>query len=434
MTVLGLESSSQLGTEAGTGRGIEGPGLPSSGWAFEDDFSSGLGNWTIAHARTAAPPENNDAEHVNPGDWANTTTGTVLPPNDVVYNMGGDEMLRIMAGSQNYGDTLLRCARQFDFTGGSGVIEADLIIPPQNFLHGWVEIHVHNRPYAWTASFADNSEGPRAEHGFTLKLNYVQFYVSGAFYPGVRLTWWEDYLESAVDSTGGIVFSTSSLVTARFEFDATDFTSYINDVAWCAGTWDLPTELFDNPAWVYIGVHNHASLKYGPEKASNNSYWGGFRFDGPAVLPVLTACKVADATETHNIPAEGGVGMDIGFSTPTSALTIPAVPAAEAATLLFVGYVSAIANDVDDLEVYYRLNATTWHQVTIPNFQPGDMENATTHTIGGSGVFSISETVDVAELVVGANTVQFRIETTGAGTPSGLTPYVSNIQLLVEAS
>ena len=148
--------------------------------------------------------------------------------------------------------------------------------------------------------------------------------------------------------------------------------------------------------------------------------FGGVRFDG---IPQAKTHfrRVADSGGVHS---DGdGVGMDIGYPIPTSALTIPDVP--NPTTISNVSLVCSVFVDVTKPDpaswrLNYAFNGGASHAVPFDTV-PSD------HGGSGSSLFSIP--IDKTELVTGTNTVT--LTSTGFGAfPSGYWPYVGNIQLV----
>ena len=97
----------------------------------------------------------------------------------------------------------------------------------------------------------------------------------------------------------------------RVSTSAIDIT--INGQAWYHANVGAPARSF-----VHLGVHNHATLKYGADPAWT-SVFDNFSFDGP-ILPVAVS-EVADPL------TPSGAGVNIAYPLPTAALTLPNVPA-----------------------------------------------------------------------------------------------------------
>ena len=370
-------------------------------WVFVDNFASGLTHW--APARWRSQTFSTRAGEVGPCDDVAGADG-VFPPGDITVVAN---RLWVCTGSQNYGDSIVRCDQPFDFSGG-GIIETDVILSPQDSLMGHSQVLVSDIPWAAPSSRDDNSNGPTVRYGFTIRLNYAAAYLGGTWYPSPVAVVWDEYAETKINGSVPVAVSTTDFTTVRIEFDHDQCEVFFNGALAFSASWDLPPEL--TQGYVYLGSHNHASDKY-REVASVNSVFAGLRFDGPS-RPINHCRKVADASDVY----EGS--MDIAYFFPTGPLTIPSVPnpatIASARLVCSVQYVAGTNPNPSTWRLNYALNGSTVHAVA---FDPSP------ELASGAG-FSIP--VTVSELVAGDNTVAFTQTNFGGGYP----PFIGNIQLV----
>lgn len=383
------------------------------GSAFIETFAD-LSHWTPA--RQGSQPNSTP----QPVGWLNDFTPALLDhvnvPNDIVIV---DEQLWIGTGSQNYGDSYVRCNQPMEFADG-GTINLDVWIQEANFLLGWSHLTVTADPYTSPSSKSDNSAGPTPRYGFEVRFNYTQAW-DGVWHPAPRVIVWDEYIETLIDGAGlplPIDTTPHTMTAVRIEFDHTEINIYANGGLWLTTPWSLPTEM--TSGWVYLSQHNHASLKYSnPVGSLANTYcvFGGLRFSG-TVLPERRCFKVPDSLTTPSSGEVGTNGVNIGWTLPAT-LTIPGVPAGITSARLLCstgcwgGFIDA------STRFTYALNGNTPHALQFPEW-----DGTTYH---GSGVAIWSIPVLLSELVAGSNLVAFSMTTI-----SGPQPYVFNVQLLTE--
>jgi hypothetical protein len=340
-----------------------------------------------------------------------------LPPDDIEIVSG---TLWVGAGSQNYGDTLIRCAQPFDFTSGAGIIELESTLPALDRLAGWTNLVVSTLPMVAPSARSDNSQGPTAKYGFAIRLNASQSIWSGQWRTAPEVMYWDDHAETIITPIGSASADISNVaVTAiRIEFDATHISIYADGVLWYDEDWTPPSELFDDPAWVYIGAHNHATLKYRAPMQSYNANFGGFRFDGPEHAPTVSY-RIPDQTDAHT-PSTGDLagvpGVDIAYDFPTGTLTFPdVVPLSEAWVLCSVMTDPVNNGSHSTWRLNYSLNGASSVAVA---FEP-----TASASLSGSASFVIP--IDPGDLLVGDNTIAF----TATGFTAGAPPFIGNIEL-----
>ena len=227
--------------------------------SFTETFTN-LNKWTAARQRsqsfTLSPSPVGYLQ-----DFGPSLVDNVVPPNDVIVSSG---QVWIGCGSQNYGDTYIRCNQPFNFPT-SGIIQFDAWIPPTGeFLKGWPHVTVTELPYTAPSAKVDNSGGPTARYGFEVRLNHDTAVFSGSNRPAPQVLVWDEHAETVL--TGGaiglnIVSTPHTMTTVRIEFTHSHIDVYANNVLWYAHDWTLPTALTDG--YVYLASHNHASIKYG---------------------------------------------------------------------------------------------------------------------------------------------------------------------------
>ena len=192
--------------------------------------------------------------------------------------------------------------------------------------------------------------------------------------------------------------------TGRIDVCASDAGSAAVDKCWA-----FAVNLGFTRGYVYIGGHNHATVKYGGPQAWD-TYWDNVGFDGPA-LQASAVAQVANA---------GGSGFAYPLGATLGApLTLPNVtPRGTARLVLDVG-ADAISNgNHASWRLNYRLNGGAVHAVP---FTP-------TPSASRAGSFGFSIPVDSNELVAGNNTVQF----SASGFTGGSAPFVGNVDLVTQ--
>ena len=384
-------------------------------YAFAEPFNS-LSRWTPARQRSVgfflSPAPTGWCQDFTPASLDN-----VEPPNDIAIV---SSQVWLGCGSQNYGDTTIRCNQPMEFASG-GTIEVDVWVPPfGEGLRGWPHLTVTADPYTCPSAKSDNSGGPTARYGFEVRFNHGSGVWEGGFRPAPQTVVWDEYAET-LDTDGGIgrpINSTPHVMThVRIEFDHSHIDIYADDALWYAHDWTLPTEL--TSGWIYLASHNHATIKYG-FGANNYSIYDNLRFSG-TVLPLRRCWKVPDPVTPITVSDPDSVGLDgvdIGWYMPVT-VTILSVPAGVTSARLLCT-TGAFGGFVDgSTTLTYSLNGNTAHANTYPEW------NGTTLTNTGVSLWSIP--VTLSELVTGSNTVSFTHSTI-----SGPTPYLSNVQLLTE--
>jgi lipopolysaccharide export system protein LptA len=394
-------------------------------WAFISDLSDFATVGSVSRWVKMPPAGSHDADrpmHINNVDDVNGNDD-VIPPNDVVYS---GSTLWLAAGAQNYGGTNLRFNQPIDLSA-ERIIEFDVVIDAANFVNGWLELAVTDKPYAGAAwSDSDNADGATPRYGFVVKLNYSQVFTDPGFHPYAALDVWDEWVQTSLDPDDtALEFTVGSSHTVRLTFDSTDIAATVDGAAWWSDTWTLPPELLTD-VWVHIGQHNHATLKYTPFPDGLVSQWSSIRWDG-AVVDEPTVHRVDDdfishTMAVHSPPGTGtdggsGPGVDAAWETPTPVLEASGVPANVDTAILVFTLQTSTASDPSTTTVTYELNGNGTHNTAGINSQ----------IPGGGRNFYIVETVDVGELVTGVNEIEITCTAPGGGN----TPFVGNIELLV---
>lgn len=382
--------------------------------AFSENFSAGLGHWTISRWRSYMADEPGDPGHtLSASDVSGTLDGrtNVFPPSDVF--IGSANALFVGAGSQNYGDSVLRCDTKIDLSG-TRTITLQVFVPANNKLQGWPYLYVTDAPLTAPSMTSENSAGPTPRYGFVVRFNASQNFNGSAFMPAPEVLTYDNYVESAIitDPSHAPTISAVAMTTAVLTITHSHLTITAGGATWFDANWTLNSALVDG--WVYLGSHNHASRKYSPFNDSYNSIFGPISWDG-ANYPAQTTYKAPDAAVVHTPPSEPQ-GYDVGYNTPVT-LTIPGVPSGvSAARLLLSAKCDALTNPRNGFQVVYSLNGNANVTVPFPSYTD-------------SGSLLLSTPVDVTKLVAGSNTVAINI----TGNPGGWAANVGNVQLLVES-
>jgi hypothetical protein len=202
---------------------------------YTDSFSS-LSNWTFAHWRNEIPGNGN----------ANSTAA--LANGGVV----------ISAADQNYGDAVLRSTVRYNLVNGGTVsFNVSLQTGYDNWLVGYPFILFSSRPYSATSITRDNGAGPTPQNG-----TYVQFRDNCRvpWGPPQVLTYTNGvesgFIEEGDQCLGSITPGQSNRVD--LEYLNGTLTIKVDGVVIRSLAVTIPSN-----GWVHLGVHNHASIKYG---------------------------------------------------------------------------------------------------------------------------------------------------------------------------
>ena len=410
--------------------------------AFTDDFSNGLRSWTVARWRSQGsqagppinpgyvPPSSNDDGHYDGVLGSHTTpTGVgILPPYDIFVGTGN--YLFVGGGSQNYGDTFLRCAQRMDLTGaGPWTIRLGFVpnFNPEN--NGWSTLFVTDQPQPSPSMTSENSHGPVPQSGFAIRLDAAQYFDGTTNHPAPVTLTYNNFVESSevTDNAHGLSdVPTNVSVDVVITFTRSHVHMTMNGETWYDLAWTLDTAL--TSGWVYLGAHNHATVKYTPHSDSRSAAFSYINWDGPALVPQYSY-SVADALVPTSGVGEGigdqvvnpgfhVAGVNVGWLSPTGPLTIPNVPANvnSAKLLLSSKWTPGFPDDGTSYFVRYSLNGHATHDIQ-------------TAWKALSGNFAYCSNIDPTELVIGDNTISITL----IGQSGSYSPSVGNISLLVES-
>ncbi len=364
---------------------------------------------------------------------------TPLPPGDSLVCDASSAIQTpyalVATAEQNYGDNSYRLGRQFDVAGRTGTIRFDTSLYVQDGLLGWPMMAFTSEPYNAPSYLADNSGGPTPREGIEIQFKAVCPGSSGwTPFPIVRT--FSHHQESVVNDENGFDSWCTSAIDAQsghlnrveirlsqthVEMWASDASGDGVNFGGLRKVYSAPINLSFTRGYVYIGVHNHATVKYA-NLPSWNVPWDNIAFDGPQ-LPNDRTYQV-----DNSMVPDGG-GMDLGWWLPNSAtggatppLTIGGVSMAGAASARLVFDMAA--------DPITNTNYGSWRVNFLINGVP--------HSIGFSadelalvgdraGSYTFSVPVDVGEFHDGANSVQF----SGTGFYGGYQPYIGNIDLVL---
>jgi hypothetical protein len=342
----------------------------------------------------------------------------------------------VATAEQNYGDNSYRLAPQFDIAGRTGTIRFDTSLDVQDGLLGWPVMAFTSEPYNAPSYLADNSAGPTPSEGIEIQFKAVCPGPSGwTPFPTVRT--YSRHQESEINDENGLDSSCPNGVTAQaghlnrveirisqthVEMWASDASGDGVNFGGLRKVYSAPINLSFTRGYVYIGVHNHATVKYA-NLPSWNVPWDNIAFDGPQIPNNRTY-------QVDNSMVPSGGGMDLGWWLPNSAtgattpaLTLGGVSTAGAASgrLVFDMAADPITNtNYGSWRVNYQINGGAVHSV---GFSADELA-----LVGGrAGSYIFSVPVDLAEFRDGSNTVQF----SGTGFYGGYQPYIGNVDLVL---
>jgi hypothetical protein len=398
--------------------------------AFTEDFSNGLGMWTIARWRSQmsqvgnagyVPPSSNDDLHYDGVSGTHTTpTGTgILPPYDIF--VGSNDWLYVGGGAQNYGDTHLRCAQKMDLTGSGPWTIRLGFVPNINTagLLGWSTLYATDKPMASPSMTGENSAGPVPQYGFSVRLDYSNMSDGiGGLHPAPAVFTYNNYVEAGEADSGHAIFgiSQSAVADVVMTFTRSNMRITANGVVWFDRPWTIHSSL--TSVWLYLGAHNHATRKYAPFPDSRSAIFSYFEFDGTVIPPQYSYAVPDSLVLTSGVGEDAAApGINTGWGSPTGTLTIPSVPAnVSSAQLVLSSHWWPDSPDSDAYYVRYSLNGHTTHD------ERSDYRE-------GAGAYNYAFHVNPAELIQGDNTLNISL----IGQSGAFPPYVGNISLLVEA-
>jgi hypothetical protein len=351
------------------------------------------------------------------------TAGPPLP--DDVRIVDGRAVVAV--GSQNYGDTSVRIARPLDIAGRTGTVHFDTSLYVPNGLWGWPTVYFLADPYSAPSYHEDNSDGALPAEG--LGIHFQRTCQGSRPSPMAAVRTYTGHVETTHHDEAGreswcpdLEVTTAEgllnrvelrLSTSRLEIWASDASADGETFGPLRQMWSGTIALTFTRGFVYLGAHNHATLKYGGPEAWT-TYWDNVGFDGP-VVPTTRVSQVPNSgPRTFGYPLPNGADGGAGLT-----LALPGVDLAGASgarLVLDLGADHLTNRDYTEWRLNYRFNGATWHAATLDPAQYG--------TFG----YSWSIPVEVSEVLDGDNTV----ELSGTGFFDGYQPYVANIDLVVQ--
>jgi hypothetical protein len=271
-------------------------------------------------------------------------------------------------------------------------------------LEGYPVLLFTDGPYSAPSYNDDNASGPGPRSGLLIQFD-DRCIINGQFVPFPRVRTWSNYEMSTATGTGcaPTANSDTTLDHVVVKVSTTTIDISVNGQPWYHANVGVPARSF-----VHLGVHNHATTKYGAMRQAWTSTFDNFAFDGP-VLPVNVS-EVADPLT----PVAGGV--DIAYPLPSPTLTLANVPANPATATLTLSMQANRGTDLAASRLNYRLNGGTWHSLPVQDLNVNRFRSAFTWQIP----------IDTTELVTGTNTIEF----TKTGFDTGWPPAIANIDLI----
>ena len=419
------------------------PGCGLSAAAFCADFEGGRnqvgnrnGDLSVSQFSVSRwrPGILSEADSVGPAQIGPCRSGVganPLPPQDVlVCDPSGTITTRhayIATAEQNYGDTVARISRPFDFAGRTGKIRFDTMLRTGVGLTGWPTLVVSSLPYSAPQHTADNTRGATVREGVAVHFN-ADCNAGGQQNPAPTVYAYHDHREVELTNQapcarvgfGGERLNRVEvrLSSSRIEVWISDASDNGIDYGTLRRAFSAPLDLGFTRGHVHVGVHNHATYKY-ENLPSWNVRWDNIAFDGP----VIAADRVAQAPNAAN---RNGSNVELAHRIPangaTPALQLPGVDTTGAASarLLFNLMVNTDSNPPSGIRVRYRINDNTWRQLQL---DPAELAVANER----ASTFTFSRTIPRSDLHNGTNTIRF------AGTGmfnSGYQPSIANIDII----
>lgn len=395
-----------------------------AGYAFFDPFSSGLSKWTASRANSQVFTTNaQDVAYCM--DFTPALLDNVMVPDDVVI---ADGKLWMGCGAQNYGDTMLRCNQPFNMAT-TNVIELEVSLQANpGGLMGWRHIVMSSLPYTAPSAKSDNSSGPTPQYGFGVRFDFGNF-GTGQMYPQAFV--WNNHAETIINPTSfptvDISLTSYDMTLVRLEWSATNLTCYANGDLWYSKAWSLPTGITSGQGWLYLGCHNHATVKTTvanslPIVYNSVAVWDNVKVNGTTLAPRQVS-KVPDNIQDLAEGGEmGGFGKTIGWTCPVT-VTIPGVPnpAGLASARLLLSMKTTAVSMSSSTRMEWALNGGTVHSEIFPEWTGSSTNNT------GQTIWSLP--VTLSELVTGNNSVSFAVTNIG-----GYPRTVANVQLMTEAA
>jgi hypothetical protein len=398
------------------------------------------GDWSTARFSAARwhPDLSSDPDHVNRAQIPACRSGAVANPLPAADSLVCNPSSAIRShygltstAVQNYGDNSYRISQPFDVAGRTGTIDFDVSLYMQGALLGWPTLAFTSQPYSAPSYLADNSGAATPREGLEVQFNSLCA-DAGAWTAFLKVRTYHLFRETLLhDEHGAESGCTSNVKTAAGRLNHVQVrVSQSHIEVWVSDasadgvhygplkrTFSAPLALTFSRGYVYVGVHNHATVKYA-NLPSWTVLWDNIAFDGPRV-PASRVSQVSAAA------TPSGSGLNMGYwlpATGTAPLGLPGVSTANvtSATLVFDAFADSISNsNWSGFRFSYRLNGKGWHSAALSADEIALMPRASS--------FSFSLPVDPHELVNGTNTVQFA----GSGFYAGYQPFIGNIDLIV---
>jgi len=396
-------------------------------WPTMNMLAYGIGPATLPACRADLPAQ------VFPDD-----DSPICDPTEQIHS---NHLLSAVA-AQNYGQNSYRIRQPFDFSGRTGKIVFDAEgFMPQNI--GWASIAVTEDPApypSYSLGTANNDEGGTSpRRGFL-----VIFHNCPTGDLGVRLVDEVDNYEDiehtgpqqcpAIPTQQGALHHFEVTVSQnRIEVYASkasaDGVEFGDLELLHAADVDLPF----SRGYVYLTLHNHASIKYSADRFGETydswfARWDNVGFDGPVVENwreyEVPDAKVAghggepprDVQNIAYLVADESMGprdvlefQDVDLSNVVSAR-------------LALGSWYLIGENMEDYLLKYRLNGGSWHERSLTEGEIALLNSGNNH-----GQLSQVLDVPVDDLVNGTNTLEF----VTVNVPQNYPPAVSAIDLVL---
>lgn len=365
----------------------------------------------------------------------------ICDPTDLVHS----NHLLVAVAAQNYGQNSYRIRQPFDFSGRTGKIVFDA----EGYMLqeiGWASIAVTEDP----APYPGYSLGPMGQNndegGSSPRRGFLVVFMNcptGDL--GVRLI---DEVENYEDIEHSTNFTCPSLPTqqgALHHFEITvsenrievyaspaseDGIEFGELVQLHAADVDLPF----SRGYVYVTVHNHASLKYSPDRLGYEldawfARWDNVGFDGP-IVENWREYEIPDALVEGNA-AGSRPGISVAYLVadeaqgPRDVLEFQDVDLSDVTKArLTVGtwYNILQGDDPADFVLKYRFNGRTWRDQRLTQ---GELDLLA--TMNNHGQLAQVIEVPLEDLVDGTNTLEF----VTANVPQNYPPAVSAIDLVL---
>ena len=408
---------------------------------------------------------------------------TVLPDSDVLVcdptSTIPSRHALATAAAQNYGLSTYRIRQPFDFEGRTGTIKLDMDLT-NNGLGGWPALVIAGDPsptpsFDWQERGSGPKNGVEIEFGtgwcntpHTLETIIYTFrdYVQTAFVPSFDCA-----IPHAMTAPGSLnhveVYLTQKHLEVWTSDASEDGVTFPNQQMLWSGDIDLPF----SRGYVSLALRNHATIKYWLGSAASVRF-DNIGFDGPTIKDYreysapdslttfagLHGCTM-DGTECQwdgavipqfpddagrvkcaDTPCDldSGEGRNVGYVIPNIGVDDDAPPAAlvfsgvdpgtfQRARLIFGATYpwfewNGVSHPPQYLALRYRVNGGDWHDRNITDTEANAFTDFSPDLGGagfGAGLLNQAIDLDLAELVMGDNTVELLMANTWVGTYRG---------------